>query len=69
MGVVLRGATIGPTLMTAAKRKQPDAPDGTTRSPADRDIFNDDGAAVPVEDRPRDQRDDASQSSAAGGPD
>ncbi|HWG79860.1 MAG TPA: hypothetical protein VN681_08805 [Stellaceae bacterium] len=55
--------------MTAAKRKQPDAPDGTTRSPADRDIFNDDGAAVPVEDRPRDQRDDASQSSAAGGPD
>ena len=55
--------------MTAAKRKQPDAPDGTTRSPADRDIFNDDGAAVPVEDRPRDQRDDANQSSEAGGAD
>ena len=55
--------------MTAAKRKQPDTPDGTTRSPADRDIFNDDGAAVPVKDRPRGERDDASQSSEAGGGD
>ncbi|HJT06798.1 MAG TPA: hypothetical protein VJ747_07730 [Stellaceae bacterium] len=55
--------------MTAAKRQQTDAPDGTTRSPADRDIFHDDGAAVPVKDRPREERDRASPSSEAGGVD
>ena len=60
---------IGPAFMTAAKRRQTDAPDGTTRSPADRDIFNDDGPAVPVKDRPREERDNASESSEAGGVD
>jgi hypothetical protein len=55
--------------MTAAKRKKTDAPDGTTRSPADRDIFHDDGPAVPVKDRPSEERDKASESSEAGGVD
>lgn len=55
--------------MTAAKRQQTDAPQGTTRSPADRDIFHDDGPELPVKDRPRDERDNASESSEAGGVD
>lgn len=55
--------------MTASKRKQTRPRDGTTRSPADRDIFRDDGPRVPVKDRPADERDAASESSEAGGVD
>lgn len=55
--------------MTAAKRQQSEAPDGTTRSPADRDIFHDDGPKAPAKDRPRDERDNAGESSEAGGVD
>ena len=55
--------------MTAAKRKQTHSPDGTTRSPADRDIFHDNGPRVPAKDRPHDERNDASHSSEAGGVD
>jgi hypothetical protein len=53
--------------MTAPKQKPTHAPDGTTRSPADRDIFHDDGPRVPVKDRPHEEHDDASESSEAGG--
>ena len=55
--------------MTAAMRRQRRAPDGTTRSPADRDIFDDDGPAVPAKDRAGDEWDRASESSEAGGVD
>jgi hypothetical protein len=55
--------------MTAAKRQETDAPGGTTRSPAVRGIVHDDGPAVPVKDRPREERDDRSPSSEAGGVD
>ena len=53
--------------MTATKRKQTPSRDGTTRSPADRDIFHDDGPRVPVKDRSPEERDNASESSEAGG--
>ena len=53
--------------MTASKRQQRHSPDGTTRSPADRDIFHDDGPRVPVKDRTPAEQDEASDSSEAGG--
>ena len=55
--------------MTAPKPKPSHSPDGTTRSPADRDIFHDDGPLVPVKDRTPEERDGASESSEAGGVD
>lgn len=42
---------------------------GTTRSPADRDIFGDGGPAVPAKDLPPEERDGGGQSSEAGGVD
>jgi hypothetical protein len=37
--------------MTMSKRRPAHSPDGTTRSPTDRDIFQDDRPEVPVKDR------------------
>lgn len=54
-----------------ASREQPPgrSRDGTTRSPADRDIFRDDGPRVPVKDRPPEEKDKDDPSSGAGGVD
>ena len=54
--------------MTVSKRRPAHSPDGTTRSPADRDAFHDDGPAVPVKDRAPEEH-DAGESSEAGGVD
>jgi hypothetical protein len=50
------------------ERKRPPPKRGTTRSPADRDLFGDDGPAQPEKDRPEHER-QPSPSSDAGGVD
>lgn len=53
------------------KRAAEDLPpsSGTTRSPADEDVFGDHGPAVPVKDRPREPGEREAPSSEAGGVD
>jgi len=55
--------------MTVRKQRPAHSPDGTTRSPADRDAFRDDGPEVPVRDRTPEEKHDAGKSSEAGGVD
>jgi hypothetical protein len=45
------------------------APEGTTRSPADRDIFRDDGPKTPVKELPPEAQEKLRKSSEAGGVD
>jgi hypothetical protein len=52
------------------KDKAQNAPDNaTTRSPADREIFGDKGAAVPVKDRSPEEKEKFRDSAEAGGVD
>ncbi len=53
----------------AAEKERAQSPGGTTRSPADRDIFRDNGPKVPVKHRPPEEPDRTSESSEAGGVD
>ena len=55
--------------MQGPRKNRRHSPVGTTRSPADRDIFKDEGPEVPVKDLPPEKQDQASDSSEAGGVD
>lgn len=52
-----------------SRKQPPPSRDGTTRSPADRDIFHDEGPRVPVKDLPPEEKDVDDPSSGAGGVD
>jgi hypothetical protein len=55
--------------MTSREKQPRHSEQGTTRSPADRDIFHDDGPKVPVKDLPPEEKDKLGESSEAGGVD
>lgn len=53
--------------MAGRKERRPDA--GTTRSPADKDIFGDEGPRVPAKDRVEPGKERPGETSEAGGVD
>ena len=55
--------------MPGDQNKRDHAERGTTRSPADRDIFGDEGPRVPTKDKRGEAKDDDLESSEAGGVD
>ncbi len=57
------------TTISTPRKKSAHSSEGMTRSPADQDIFHDDGPKVPVKDWPAEERSRTAESSEAGGVD